>query len=511
MRSKYVLINTFFAILNQCALAIVNLVLRRVLVQTLGVSYVGVDGLFSNILSLLGLVESGFGTAVIFSLYAPISQGDDKKIGALVSFYSKIYRSIAAAVLIIGTALIPLLTFMIKDNPFTNEETVVFYILFLINNAASYLLAYKTSFLMACQRQFWVSGTTMICNVIFTCLRIIVLLTTGSYVVFLVLLIVNTVTVNFVIAKIVDNKFSYVNANKNEILDKAEKESIKSNVKALLWHKVGSYVLNGTDNLVISYFIGIVAVGVYSNYVLITRTLTQFMNQLFNSIVPAMGDIIAEDKQTGGNKAYITYKSIYYLSFVIFGTSTIILSSLIQPFVKLWVGSENVASDVMALFLVVNFYFSGMRIVPSTTKSAAGIYKQDKFSPVCEAVLNLVISITLAKFIGVTGVIIGTLVSNLLMPFWTAPYFLYRDLFHKKFREYLWSSLKYLMITFTGVFILMYISNKIVTAENVWGFLMQLVFSVIYAVLYMLIFVCVSKDKDLLMPYLNRIWKRFKG
>lgn len=491
--------------MNQLVLALVNFILRRVLIQTMGVTYVGVDGLFSNILSLLGLVESGFGTAIVFSLYLPIAQGDEKKIVALVNFYSKVYRIIAITILFLGICFLPALKFIIKDNPFTTEETMIYYLLFLLNNVASYFLAYKTSFLMACQKQYLVSMTTMIANGLFAVLRIIVLIFWKNYVIFLFLIIINTVMVNVVVAQIVEKKYKYINSNNKNELSIEEKNSLFSNVKALLWHKIGTYVLNGTDNIVISYFVGIVSVGIYSNYILITRTLTQFINQLFNAIVPAMGDIIAEDSQTGENRAYSTYKSIYYLSFILYGTSTIILAALLQPFIKLWIGEEYTVSALTVIFLVLNFYFSGMRTVPSTTKSAAGIYKQDRYSPICESIINLVLSVTLVHFIGMAGVIVGTLMSNLLMPFWTAPYYLYRDLFKKRFREYLYSSSKYFLITLAGVCIVNYLNSLVPFGSGLRDFVFMMLFSSLSALFYMLIIVLLSNEKKMLKPYINNL------
>lgn len=505
MRSRYATINTICGLLSQMVLAIINLVIRKVMIQTIGADYLGVNGLFSNIISLLCLAESGFGIAIVFSLYRPIAEDNQEQISKLVNYFASIYRKIAGVVFLLGVLCIPLLRYVVKDNPFSERDTIIFFILFLLNNCSSYLFAYKSSFMMASQKQYIVNIATTVANILFTVLRIWVLIVERNYIVFLILIILNTLVINISVAIICNYKYSYLVKNRTLRLEKESREDIWSNVKALMWHKIGTYVLNGTDYLVISSFIGLGAVAIYSNYLTITALFSTLITQFFNAVTPAMGDIIAEDEVKHTSKAYETFRTINYISFILYSVGTMFIVTVLQTFIgDVWIGKEYLLPLSTVLLIATNFYLGGTRMAITAVKRAAGIYKQDKFSPVCESVINLLISIILVRLLGVAGVVIGTITALICMPFWTAPFYVYRDLFKVKFNMYLRDSLRFMIFTVVGCLISYIVISKIAIV-GLEGFIIKTVIQSVIALLFICIVTIICPEGKSLYTYWNKI------
>ena len=505
MRSRYATINTIFGLANQVALAVINLIIRRVMARTIGIDYLGVNGLFSNIITLLSLAESGFGIAIVYSLYKPIAENNQEEISKLVNYFSVIYRRIASIIFLFGIACIPLLKYLVKDNPFSSKDTIFFFLMFLLNNCVSYLFAYKASLLQACQRQYIVNIVSICVNLFFAVFRVIALVVERNYIYFLILVIINTLFVNIGVALICNHKYTFLIKNKKLALEKEKRKHIWGDVKALMWHKVGGYVLNGTDNIVISGFVGLATVGLYSNYLAISTLINSVFTQFLNAITPAMGDIIVEDSRQHTNKSYETYRIIHYLSFIMYSIGTMFILTVCQTFIgEVWLGREYMLSLSVVVLVAVNFYLSGMRLPATAVKSAAGIYKQDQFSPVCESIINLIVSIILVKRLGVAGVLLGTIIALICMPFWTAPFFIYRDLFHERFSIYLRDSLRFLFFTIVGSVVSCLIVNRIVIG-GLAGFLIKAVVQGAIAIVYALLVTLISPEKKGVIEWVNKV------
>ena len=108
MRIKNSINNIITGMLGQLIITITGFITRTVFINELGATYLGVSGLFTNILTVLSFAELGIGQAIIFSLYKPIANNDENKISSLMKLYSKVYRYLFGIVLILGLLLLPL-------------------------------------------------------------------------------------------------------------------------------------------------------------------------------------------------------------------------------------------------------------------------------------------------------------------------------------------------------------------------------------------------------------------
>lgn len=429
-RTNNVIKNILGGIGGQIFTTILQFICRTVFIQILGSTYLGVNGLFSNILSMLSLAELGIGSAIVFSMYKPISNNDERKIAQLLNFYKTAYRVVSLVVLIIGLCITPFLDFFIKDTKGIENIQYIF-ILILLNTVVSYLYAYKGSILNADQKAYVVVIIRNIFSVIQNVVQIILLYLTGNFICYLLVQIITTFAANVFQSKYVDKKYPFLINYKRDKLSQDEKQDIIKRVKGMMMHKIGGFVLNGTDNLVISKFVGVIYVGLYSNYLMIINIVKSYLSQITNGISASVGNLVAEDR----SKSYGIFKSILLGHFWIYGFCFFSFWIIFQPFISCWLG-ENYLIDKSVLFVVlINFYLNGIQECSNTFINASGLFWETRKKPIFECLINLFVSIILAWKIGFIGVFLGTTISY-FCTFWINPYILYRDIFFKNVTLY---------------------------------------------------------------------------
>lgn len=443
MRTRYTIINSIAGIIGQVVLAFMNLILRKVFVSTIGLEYLGINGLFSNVLSFLALTESGVGIAMAYSLYVPIANEDKKRICVLMKFYKRIYIYIAIGVSVIGLAIVPVLPYLINDSDFTVGQITLYYLFFLAENVCSYFLAYKSTYLNASQKNYIVTIIRTGVLGIGLVAKIIVLLATYNFILYLLISVLVTIANNIVVSIYVNFNYQYLKKKTDETINQQDKNDLIKNVKGLFLHKIGAFAVFGTDNIIISSFVSLQMVGVYSNYSLILSQLNMVATQIFNALIPSMGNYIAVSTK---EEIYDMYKNIQCINFLLYGEFSAILLCVIQPFIKTWIGEQGLLGIGVVYLLIFDFYLKGMRNTIQIVKTAGGVFYQDRFSPLIEATVNLLISILLVQRVGIMGVFIGTIISGLTAPFWITPYFVYKNLLQMPFKEYLKDMLFYLCL-----------------------------------------------------------------
>ncbi|EHK2338409.1 lipopolysaccharide biosynthesis protein [Clostridium perfringens] len=453
MRINNSIKNIITSVLGQFITIGLNFTTRSIFILMLGNEFLGINGLFTNIISILALAEMGIGSAIIYSLYKPIAEKDYIKIKGLMSFYNSAYKVISLIILIVGVAIIPLIPKIAKSD-INNFRLIIIYLLFLCNSVASYLYAYKKSIIVADQKDYILSIYRNIFKVILNILQVIILIITKNYEMFLIIQIVVTITENILVAKKVDKMYTFLLNKDNVKLGKKEKNSIIKNVKALLYHKIGGVIVNSTDNILISKFVGITSVGLYSNYYLIIGALNLLIGQSFSALTASVGNLNAVESK---EKSYNTYKLILFINFWIAGFSSICLWILFEPFITLWIGKQYLFKNYIVLIIVINFYILTIRRTTLLYKDSCGLFWNDRYKPIIESVVNIIVSIVLAPKLGISGVFIGTFISTLSSAFWMEPYVLYKYGFNRKVREYF-----KMFIVYTIIIILVGFSTTII-------------------------------------------------
>ena len=441
-RIKNSFINVIVALAGQFLGIIISFVARIFFIKILGAEYLGINGLFTNILTVISLVELGIGPAIVYSLYKPLAQKDTRKVKALMQLYKKTYTIIGIVVGILGVATAPFIQYFIKETPEFLDVNLIF-LLFVLNSAISYFFAYKRNLIIADQHRYVATVYRYIFFALLNVLQIVFLYFTGSYLVFLSLQIISTLMENVAVERHADKMYPFLKDREHEKLDSETINEIKKNTGAMVLHKIGGIVINSTDNIIISAKIGIVWVGLYSNYLLIITALDTIIGQFFASITASVGNL-GVNERTG--KALEVFKNVQFVNFWLISFSSVCLYYLLNPFIELWIGRDMLMSMGVVTILVINFYVQGMRKAVLTFTDALGLYWHGRYKPIVESIANLTLSILLAPKFGIAGVLIGTLISTLTTCFWIEPYILYKKGFNTVLKPYY---LKY--VTYTTV------------------------------------------------------------
>ena len=415
---------------------ILSFICRTVFIYTLSQEYLGVNGLLGNILTVLNLAELGVGSAIIFHIYKPVADEDEVAQRELMNLYKLLYRIIAFAIAVAGLCLVPFLPFLIKDQPDIEGLTFI-YLLYLFNTVSSYFFSYKRAIIDAHQKQY--VGT--IINTIFTTIQfltqILVLILTKNFIAYLAVQIVSNVLTNIVVAYQADRMYPFLKEDKKSLPDKEKRKSIAKNVRAMFIHKVGSVVVNDTDNLLMSAFVGIKSVGIYSNYQMIQYSIVVALNGVFGAFTASIGNLGAiKDRE----KLYNVYNTLHFLSFWLYSFCTVAFMVMYNPFIELWAGEKYLFPMPIVLIICICFYVSGMRVVTLTFRDAMGLYWYDRHKPFFEITINLIASLYLVNKIGIVGIFAGTLISTISTSWWIEPYVTFKHGFEKPigrfFRDY---------------------------------------------------------------------------
>lgn len=504
MRKENSIRNAIVSIVLNIVTILVGFIAQAIFIKILGIEYLGVNGLFNNIISMLSLVELGIGPAIIYNLYRPVAYGEKEKVKSLLNLYKKSYNIVAFIVVILGIIGIPFLHFFVKAN--INFDIKIIFILFIFDSACSYLFTYKRSILYAEQKNYIINIVHIFYMVLLNAFQILILILTKNYILYICIRIVMRLIENIILSKIADKKYPYIVEKNIDKLENSIKKDIFKKVKGMMFHKIGSVVVLGTDNIIISSFLGISIVGLYSNYLMIINALSTLLSQMFSSITASVGNLLVKESVEHSHK---TFKKLMFANFWIFGFSTTCFYLLIDPFITIWIGEQYLLSNIVVLMLSINFYMFGMRSSIGIYKDASGIYWEDRYIPIIECVINIIMSIIFVKYFGLFGVFFGTFLSSLIVTFFSLPYFVYRSIFKRKMSEYILQYIKYILIVSIGVLITYSICNVIKVNNEFLKLIIYLLICIIIPNLLYFLFFNKSEEYRYFLDSLRSIFIKF--
>jgi len=469
-RTQNTVLNTAAGMIAKGFNIITGFIMRSIFINTLGAEYAGISSLFTDLLTLLSFAELGISSAIAFSLYKPVADGDNKKISALMQFYKRAYQLVAGTVLVVGLALIPFLGTLVpaeKINPAIRDDVakyiILIYVLYVINSAVSYLQVYKATLLTAHQENRRVTSIQMIMSVVRVCVEACILLSlnlvikenrTIIYIIYLVAGIIITRTTNLIISRYVDKRYPEVDYNTKESLSREEKKRLYKDVSALMIYKVCTQINTSLDSIVISSFFGPLWVGYVSNYRLASTKVRQVILQFFNSALPSMGNLAAEKDSEYQHK---TFKSLQFMAFWICCFCTTCFVVLLNPFIRLWLQNEEFVMSMWMPIIVAAVFYSNTIMNPiASVRNANGLFVQGKYRPIVMCAINIGASILLGFSLGknganaeagVLGIRSATLISHCLTMQWYDPMIVYKHVFKKPLRSYFSMFFKHLGVT----------------------------------------------------------------
>ena len=451
-RTKNTIRNMKTGLIVQLINRLMAFVVRTVFIRILNSEYLGVNGLFTNILTMLSFAELGIGTAIIFNMYKPVAEEDKDKIKSLMALYKKSYNIIGIVVFIMGLCVIPFMSFIVKDAPNIKENLILIYLLFLINTSASYFFTYKKSIISAHQQESVINKINSVFYLVKSLLEIAFLFITRNYILYLFVAIVCTIIENIVIARKANKMFPYLKDKSVVKLAKDETSKIFLNVKSLVVYKLGSVIMNGTDNLLISILVNVSTVGLCSNYTMVINAIKGIVTSALNGITASIGNLNAVADKIKKEKIFYQFTFINFWIYSFCSTAFIIM---LNPFIKLWLGEAYVLGIGVSIALSVSFFIDGLRNPGYTYRVTLGLFEKGKLTPYIGATVNIILSIVLCKYFGVVGIFIATSIAQLASYSWIDPYLIHKYEFKTPLRKYFVKYLQYFS-TFVVIFLCCY-------------------------------------------------------
>lgn len=504
-RTKNASINTVISLICQFLNLVLNFVTRTIFIHILGAGYLGVNGLFTNILTILSFAELGIGNAIVFNLYKPLAQRNTSKICSLMLLYEKAYRFIGLFVICAGMLIAPFLNGIVKSKPDIPENLTLLYILFLTNTAVSYFFVYKKNILIADQKNYITLIVAQIVTIARIAFQTVFLILTHSFVIYLIIQIVCTLIENTICSYIADRLYPFLRDKEAKPLCKEETRLIFSDVKALAIYKFGSVILNGTDNILISALLSVREVGLASNYVLLTNSANSILAKVVDAFTASVGNLNTEKNP---DKQYDIFKKIMFISSWIYGFATVSIFLISTYFITAWIGENYLLNTIAVGAICFDFYVKGVQAAPYMYRTTLGLFVQGKCAAVMAAIVNLFLSVILCKFIGIAGIFIATPISRLLSTGIIDPYLIYKNAFKRNVKEYFLMYCGYLIL-FVAITIISLLSINLVTISGWLGVIIKtLIVTVVFNFIMIIVFYRTKMFKDLLNMAKNLIKRR---
>ena len=468
-RTRNSILNIASGLGGQLIATVLKFVVRTVFIHTLGKSYLGINGLFSDILTMLSLTELGFDTAINFKLYKPLADGDEKRVRILLKFYKNAYRVVGMCILALGLALIPFLPMLIKDYDSLESlgiNATVIFILHILRQVCSYLFfAYRSVVMKANQKTYILDLVGFGINFLTSLAKILVLVFLKNFVIYTATVVVFNILQNLINAKIAEKLYPHYFIYEGDKMDKDEVKGMLKDCGAVFVYRMNNVVLKATDNMVISAFIGLITVGLYSNYLLFYTTVNSFFDRVFKAVKASMGNLFAVESD---EKKYKSFQIMNFVSIILYGAAGLGIAICADELITVWVGSDYVIAQPFAILIGIEIIFHGIKINLGLIRNVSGIFRQMWFRPVLGVIINLGVSIALVQVIGIYGVIVGTITADFLANFMVDPGLIHKYAFNgtKPVSEYYLKNLQYIIVLIAMGGIDMWICNTVFTGHG---------------------------------------------
>lgn len=477
-------------------------IVRTVTIKTIGVDYLGLNSLFASILQVLNLTELGFSSAIVYSMYRPIAENDNKTLCALYNYFKKVYRFIGIVIFVIGMILTPFLPFLINGNPPAGINLYVVYWIYLLNTSITYMLcAYKSSIPNAMQRADIVSGVSMISMGGMYVGQILVLVAFRNYYAYIILMPIFTIVNNLILSFVVDRLFPNIRCCGK--ISKEMKAEIKTKLKGLMINKVCQITRNSIDSICVSAFLGLKVTAMYNNYYYIINALIGFSTIIIGSMTAGVGNSTIMESRA---KNYSDMRKINFIYMWIGGWATICLLCLYQPFMEIWMGADYLFPYGVAVAFSIYFYALKMGDIRGLYSDATGLWWENRYRAIAESLTNIILNIVLGKLFGVYGIIIATLVSLLIINFGMGSQIVFKYYFkNRKLKEYFFDHFQYALTSCLVALFTIYVCNLI--NGNVW---LTLVVRIVICcfipnLLYLIIYCKTKRYKEAMSWFLEKV------
>lgn len=404
--------NIVFSMGLQLVTTIINFVIRRIMVDSLGMQAYSLNGLFTEVLAALSLAELGIGSAIVYNLYKPLAENDTEKVRQLMRLFKTAYRWIALTTFVIGLCICPFIQLIVNSVDYSDAYIRLVYMLFVLDLSISYLFSYKVSLMNADQKNYIQSKISMGVSLGGAGIKIAVLYFSRNFVVYLCTSIFITFLGNLVRSYVVDRYYPWLK-EKAEPLPREERKEVFSNIKNLFVKSLSGKITNSTDNMLISALVNTLQVGIYTNYAVVIGIFRQFSNNIaYGGVGASLGNLlVTEDEE---KCAKVIYR-LLYLFYIIGAVSAVGVFCAIDPFIVIWMKKTDYLLEGTIVFLCcLNMFMEILNRPLWSVMEVSGLFSEDKWVSIAGSVVNLVVSVVVGLRFGMIGIFIGTFLTYLI-------------------------------------------------------------------------------------------------
>ena len=475
--------------------------------MSLAQEYVGLETLFSSILTILTLADLGVGSAIVYALYEPLAKDDREAIKSLMRLFKRAYIVVGCIIIAIGLVLAPNIRILVGADAPNIGNLELYFFCFVLNTGISYFFSYKGSLIIADQKSYVVYIIQYSFAVLMSLAQLAVLLLAHDYLMFLACMIGSTLLQNICIAVKANRMYPYILEKNVKPIDPKILDDIKKNVLGLVMHKVAGAASTPVSNIVITGFVGLTATSLYGNYLLVVNALTRVVERLFDSLIASVGNLKSLES---GERSYEIFKATLYVNAFLYAVLCGGLLCSFNAFIAIWLGESWQFPANIVVLIVLLFYAKGMRSAVQTFTSAYGLYWYTRWKAILEAVLLPLLSLILVGPLGIAGVLLAGIICFVCISTSYEAWAVYSHGFHRPLRRFVFAYVKYTAVTFTSVGIA-YAICWVIPASGVLAFLLFGLIGVsVPSIIYLLIFGRSPEAKELLSQVKN-VFEVVKG
>lgn len=496
MKTKKTALNMITDTIPLIIVSLLGIFKVKLFIQILGNETLGLYQLFSNIMIYVALVDGGLANAVLFSLYKPNTEGDKKKFNAILSGALKSFSKIGIIVFGIASFVSLFVVFFVKDCSFSYWYVVITFILFSLSNVIGYFFVPYRCLLEVKEKKYLYNLTSQIGQIVLSILEIVMLLLGSNFYYILIMHAVVKLLAHLVEVYICKKEFPDVN-----IFEKEKDYSFKKHISSLIFHKINGLVGSNIDTIIISSFLGLSHVAIYSTYNYIINMLKNILGKLSSSMTAIVGNYLVSSKE----KMYDLFNEFNAMLFYIAIVICTPLTLAINGFIDLFYNGSIATNILIAISFVLILFMFIVKINTTMFVSAGGLYKETKYCALVDTIINLVLSLTLIHIIGISGVLFATVFSVFIAEYILKTIVVHKNIFNRDAKSYFVKNIKFFVLYAIDLLI----GYQIISIFNVNNLLIWFIifgcFTIINALIIFVIFKLINEIK-----FVNRFKILFK-
>lgn len=491
MKTKKIIINFITDIIPLFIISILGIYKVKLFIQVLGSETLGLYQLFSQIMVYVALVDGGLSTAVLYSLYKPNSENDHKKFNAILAGAYKTFSLIGMIVFAIAFAVSFIIPFLIKEPSFSYGYIILTFLLFSLSNVVGYFFVPYTSLLEVKEKKYIYNIINQSGQIVLSITEIIMLLSNINFEIILVMHFVVKLIARLIEVYICKKMYPDI-----KITQKEKSYEFKKHTKSLIFHKINGLIGSNIDSIIISSILGLKYVAIYSTYSYIITMMKNILGKLSTSMTAIIGNLLAKTKE----KSYEIYNEFSSLLFYVAIVICTPLTLAINGFIDIFYEGEIYTSNLIAISFVGILFTFIIKMSTTLFVSAGGLYKETQYCALVDTITNLVLSLVLAHYLGISGVLIATTISVLIAECILKTKVVHNKLFNIGAKQYYFKNIKFIIIYIIDLLI----GYKIIglfTIENIitW-FIIFAIYTIINAIIILIVFKLLKADK-----FINRV------